>query len=28
VPNAHNLDRSSTALHEWIGLLWYKLRGR
>ena len=28
VPNANNLDRSSMALHEWIGLLWYKLRGR
>jgi uncharacterized SAM-binding protein YcdF (DUF218 family) len=28
VPNANNLDRSTVALHEWIGLLWYKLRGR
>ncbi len=28
LPNANNLDRSSMALHEWIGLLWYKLRGR
>lgn len=28
VPNVNNLDRSTMALHEWIGLLWYKLRGR
>ncbi len=28
LPNANNLDRSTMALHEWIGLLWYKLRGR
>jgi uncharacterized SAM-binding protein YcdF (DUF218 family) len=28
LPNANNLDRSTMALHEWIGLVWYKLRGR
>lgn len=28
LPNADNLDRSAMALHEWIGLVWYKLRGR
>ncbi len=28
LPNANNMDRSTMALHEWIGLVWYKLRGR
>jgi uncharacterized SAM-binding protein YcdF (DUF218 family) len=28
VPSVGNLDQSSMALHEWIGLLWYALRGR
>jgi uncharacterized SAM-binding protein YcdF (DUF218 family) len=28
VPTSGNLDRSTVALHEWIGLVWYKLRGR
>jgi uncharacterized SAM-binding protein YcdF (DUF218 family) len=26
VPSARNLEQSSSALHEWIGLLWYRLR--
>ena len=28
VPTSGNLEKSTVALHEWIGLLWYKLRGR
>ncbi len=28
VPSSGNLEKSTIALHEWIGLLWYKLRGR
>ena len=28
VPTSGNLEKSSIALHEWIGLAWYKLRGR
>ncbi len=28
VPSSGNLEKSTVALHEWIGLLWYKLRGR
>jgi len=28
VPTSGNLERSSIALHEWIGLIWYRLRGR
>jgi uncharacterized SAM-binding protein YcdF (DUF218 family) len=28
VPSVSNLEKSSVALHEWIGLVWYKLRGR
>ena len=28
VPTSDNLEKSAAALHEWIGLLWYKLRGR
>jgi uncharacterized SAM-binding protein YcdF (DUF218 family) len=28
VPSAGNFDRSTMALHEWIGLLWYSLRYR
>ena len=27
-PSAGGLDRSSIALHEWIGMLWYRLRYR
>ena len=26
VPHARELARSNYALHEWIGLLWYRLR--
>jgi uncharacterized SAM-binding protein YcdF (DUF218 family) len=28
VPSAGNLEQSTAALHEWIGLLWYALRHR
>jgi len=28
VPTSGNLEKSTVALHEWIGLIWYKLRGR
>lgn len=28
VPSVGNLEQSSMALHEWIGLLWYSLRHR
>ncbi len=28
VPSVRNLEQSSNALHEWIGLLWYRLRHR
>jgi uncharacterized SAM-binding protein YcdF (DUF218 family) len=28
VPSSGNLEKSTVALHEWIGLVWYKLRGR
>jgi uncharacterized SAM-binding protein YcdF (DUF218 family) len=28
VPSARHLERSTVALHEWIGLLWYRLRHR
>jgi len=28
VPSAGNLEQSTMALHEWIGLLWYSLRHR
>jgi uncharacterized SAM-binding protein YcdF (DUF218 family) len=28
VPSVSNLEQSSMALHEWIGLLWYSLRHR
>jgi uncharacterized SAM-binding protein YcdF (DUF218 family) len=28
VPSAGNLEQSTIALHEWIGLPWYSLRGR
>jgi uncharacterized SAM-binding protein YcdF (DUF218 family) len=28
VPSSGNLEKSSVALHEWIGLVWYKVRGR
>jgi len=28
VPSSGNLEKSTVALHEWIGILWYKLRGR
>jgi uncharacterized SAM-binding protein YcdF (DUF218 family) len=28
VPSSGNLEKSTLALHEWIGLAWYKLRGR
>jgi len=27
VPQARSLGLSNTAMHEWLGLLWYKLRG-
>lgn len=26
LPNAHALDQSYLAMHEWIGLLWYRIR--
>lgn len=26
IPNAHELDSSSYAIHEWIGLVWYRIR--
>ena len=28
VPSASNLEQSTVALHEWIGLLWYRLHNR
>jgi len=28
VPSAGDLQKSTLALHEWIGLVWYKIRGR
>ncbi|MCU0916137.1 MAG: YdcF family protein [Planctomycetes bacterium] len=27
VPSVGNLDKSNAALHEWLGLVWYSLRG-
>jgi hypothetical protein len=26
IPKASELETSSYALHEWIGILWYKIR--
>lgn len=28
LPSAKNLDKSTSALHEWIGLIWYSIRYR
>jgi uncharacterized SAM-binding protein YcdF (DUF218 family) len=28
LPNTHGVDRLRIAMHEWLGIVWYKLHGR